>query len=702
MKPLVIDKYWDTVHIDIAGSFPTSMRQNQFILIAIDHASKWVEGQACRDITSDVVAKFLLTNIYLRHGSINNLVSDRGTQFLSHLTQSFLKLMRTKSCPSTAWHPQTNGQVENFNKTVVKSIKKQCGRSGKWDEFLPFAIAARNFSVQATTAESPYKLLHKEEPRMPIDIEFELEPLPEYLQNMRTHFAEMKSLAVKNAEVARERQKVNYDSKHENVEYTLGQKVLIVLPSQGPLKPTKLSANALGPFEIIEVFSPLNYRIRDLRTGPEKIPDRTEHVSRLRPYHDRIEAELSFEIQENNIESNPTQDTDFRIHFCEDEDRVSVTYEAPEIAADISPESSDRSLSPSTNETDRADDFDTELPDDQPPLADSQPRVSPLPAWVGAYDRTPVTPDSSLVDPVSNSDPILNSNEPRSSNMSKQEERIRRLMSKGLNELIQDEVANLYDLLVQTNKLPKLSKPEIDKETGHFFIDMTIRSESGDLEHVYEHHRKTDLCKQLFRKKALVAYIGPRKNTKKILDRVIANHATTSAILPLDQLLPQTNAAKAPEIELFDWPLCSLDFAEKPLLPQIRSVQPIPTTSTSSETLEPTYAYPEQELENYITPPARRSFETFKSETNMGSESSCDMYYNYLRRDWPKILYKDIETYEVFDLNNRGYRYAAQITTYSSRFRGQFIDCDHVNEKLCQINWKALAIYYFEYCDKAH
>ncbi|KAI1305349.1 hypothetical protein HDE_01519 [Halotydeus destructor] len=62
----------------------------------------------------------------------------------------------------------------------------------------------------------------------------------------------------------------------------------------------------------------------------------------------------------------------------------------------------------------------------------------------------------------------------------------------------------------------------------------------------------------------------------------------------------------------------------------------------------------------------------------------------------------DIETYEVFDLNNKGYRYAAQITTYSSRFRGQFIDCDHVNEKLCQINWKALAIYYFEYCDKAH
>ncbi|KAI1294777.1 hypothetical protein HDE_05885 [Halotydeus destructor] len=86
----------------------------------------------------------------------------------------------------------------------------------------------------------------------------------------------------------------------------------------------------------------------------------------------------------------------------------------------------------------------------------------------------------------------------------------------------------------------------------------------------------------------------------------------------------------------------------------------------------------------------------------MGSEISCDMYYNYLRRDWPKILYKDIETHEVFDLNNRGYRYAAQITTYSSRFRGQFIDCDHVDEKLCQINYKALAIYYFEYCDKAH
>ncbi|KAI1285700.1 Retrovirus-related Pol polyprotein from transposon [Halotydeus destructor] len=343
LKPLVVDRYWDTVHIDIAGPFFMTFRRNQYVLIAIDHASKWVEGIACRETTSEVVARFLLKHIYLRHGAVRNLVSDRGTQFMSQFTQSFLKLMKTKSCPSTAWHPQTNGQVENYNKTVVKNIKKFCNeRKGEWDEYLDFAIFSHNTSKQMSTGESPYKLLYKEDPNLPIDIELGLEALPEYLVNIRSQFQNLKDLADHNAAKARDRQKKAYDARHADVRYQLGQQVLIVLPSTGPMKPTKLNPNAFGPFEIIEVLSPLNYRVRDLRTSSERIPDRTEHVSRLKPYYTRDTAELSFTVEEETQAPEFSETCRYNDLVYEiNPDQTMVTLESPEAVANASPDSSD-------------------------------------------------------------------------------------------------------------------------------------------------------------------------------------------------------------------------------------------------------------------------------------------------------------------------------------------------------------------------
>ena len=70
-----------TVSIDAIGHFPCTCSGAWFILLAIDHFSKWIEAKAVRDITAKSTATFLLQDIFYWHGSPQVLFSDNGTNF---------------------------------------------------------------------------------------------------------------------------------------------------------------------------------------------------------------------------------------------------------------------------------------------------------------------------------------------------------------------------------------------------------------------------------------------------------------------------------------------------------------------------------------------------------------------------------------------------------------------------------------------
>lgn len=53
-----------TVSIDAVGPFPRSRLGKRFILIVIEHLSKWVKANATRDITAQTTASFLMTKVF--------------------------------------------------------------------------------------------------------------------------------------------------------------------------------------------------------------------------------------------------------------------------------------------------------------------------------------------------------------------------------------------------------------------------------------------------------------------------------------------------------------------------------------------------------------------------------------------------------------------------------------------------------------
>ncbi|XP_076922594.1 uncharacterized protein LOC143584414 [Bidens hawaiensis] len=106
------------------GPFPMS-HGNKYILMAIDYVSKWVEAQALATNDARVVMKFL-KKLFTRFGTPRAIFSDRGTHFCNTVMQKALARYGFTHHTSTAYHPQTNDQVEKtVNVDLIEAARKR-------------------------------------------------------------------------------------------------------------------------------------------------------------------------------------------------------------------------------------------------------------------------------------------------------------------------------------------------------------------------------------------------------------------------------------------------------------------------------------------------------------------------------------------------------------------------------------------------
>ena len=85
--------------------------------------------------------KLFVEHVVCRHGVPEELLSDRGTNFLSDLIIGVCEILGVKKINTSGYHPQTDGLVEKFNSTLISMIAKCCEvNQHDWDNHLPFLL----------------------------------------------------------------------------------------------------------------------------------------------------------------------------------------------------------------------------------------------------------------------------------------------------------------------------------------------------------------------------------------------------------------------------------------------------------------------------------------------------------------------------------------------------------------------------------
>lgn len=108
---------------DFVGPLPSSYT-NEYILVAVDYVSKWVEAVATQKDDAKTIVKFLKKNIFSHFGVPRVLISNGGSHFCNAQLQKVLGHYNVRHKVAFPYHPQTNGQVEVSNRELKKILNK--------------------------------------------------------------------------------------------------------------------------------------------------------------------------------------------------------------------------------------------------------------------------------------------------------------------------------------------------------------------------------------------------------------------------------------------------------------------------------------------------------------------------------------------------------------------------------------------------
>ena len=150
---------WEVISIDTIRELPESKGYN-VILVAVDRLSKHIHAvPTVTTVDSTGVACLFLEHVWRHHGLPEAVISDRGSAFISNFSKELAALLDIRLTPSTAYHQQTDGQMEQVNQEIKAYLWVFVShRQDDWADWLPLAEFAYNNHVHSATRHTPFEL----------------------------------------------------------------------------------------------------------------------------------------------------------------------------------------------------------------------------------------------------------------------------------------------------------------------------------------------------------------------------------------------------------------------------------------------------------------------------------------------------------------------------------------------------------------
>ena len=160
MNPSLTIKIWV---IDFIAPFPIPAKRTgaRYIITAVKYVTKWAEAEPLDTCSSEIATNFSYENIITKFGCPLTLISDQGTHFINKTINTITDQFQIDHRRSTSYHPQLNGAIEAFNKTLTKGLTKICNSDKDYyDEKIPAVLWAYRTAYKRSTDQTPFRLVY--------------------------------------------------------------------------------------------------------------------------------------------------------------------------------------------------------------------------------------------------------------------------------------------------------------------------------------------------------------------------------------------------------------------------------------------------------------------------------------------------------------------------------------------------------------
>jgi RNase H-like domain found in reverse transcriptase/Reverse transcriptase (RNA-dependent DNA polymerase)/Integrase zinc binding domain len=171
LQPLPVPfRAWSDISVDYITPLPVCERDSRrykHILVVVCRLTKMRHFIPVTGLSAEELADIFINRIYCLHGAPDNIISDRGTQFVSEFWHHLSERLGVRLRHSSSFHPETDGQTERVNSGVEQYLRAFMNfHQDDWVQWLPLAEFAANNVTSETTGVSPFFANYGFNPRL--------------------------------------------------------------------------------------------------------------------------------------------------------------------------------------------------------------------------------------------------------------------------------------------------------------------------------------------------------------------------------------------------------------------------------------------------------------------------------------------------------------------------------------------------------